>query len=317
MVWFIIIGVLLFLFAGFFALLLYCFDRCFYVREKKMLKEDEYEIAEGECYEPFREYMIARMKETRKLPHEDYSIKSFDNLTLWGKFYDLCEDGAIELMFHGYRGTSERDLCGAVQRCRRLGHSAFIVDQRASTRSDGNVISFGINESKDCLRWVDFVSQKFPERKIIITGISMGAATVLCAAANPLCENVVGVIADCGYSSAKEIIIKVINEDMGVSGKFFYPFVKLSARLFGRFDLEETSPIEAVKKFTLPVLFIHGEDDNFVPCDMSRRLYDACASDKLLFTVKGADHGLSYLIDKEGYIEKFREFERNYINKTE
>ena len=314
MVWFIIATVALLLSAAFYVLLRFCFVRCFYVKEKRILKEDEFETADGECYDPFREYMIEKMKETRALPRKDYSIKSFDGLTLWGSFYELYEKGPIELMFHGYRGTAERDLCGAVNRCRRLGHSAFIVDQRAATRSDGNVITFGVNESKDCLRWVDFVTNLFPERKIIITGISMGGATVLNAASSKLPKNVVGVIADCSYSSAKEIITKVINTDMHLPGKVFYPFVKLSAKLFGKFDLEEISPIESVKKFTLPVLFIHGEDDNFVPCEMSRRLYSACSSDKMLLTVPGADHGLSYLVDKDRYIKTFEEFERKYIS---
>ncbi len=310
MLWF-IIALFILILVLFIVLLEVCFFRCFYVKEKKILKEDEFEIADGECYEPFREYMIERMRETRSEPHTVHKIRSFDGLTLFGNFYDLHSDGAIELMFHGYRGTAERDLCGAVNRCKSLGHSAFIVDQRASTRSDGKVITFGINESKDCLRWVDYLVELFPKRKIILTGISMGAATVLTAAGNPLPENVVGVIADCGFTSPKEIITKVITEDMHIPGKLLYPFVKLSARLFAGFDLEESSALESVKKFTLPVLLIHGEDDNYVPCEMSRRLYAACTSRKTLFTVKGADHGLSYLMDKEGYVKAFEEFERN------
>ena len=81
-------------------------------------------------------------------------------------------------MFHGYRGSSERDLCGGVQRCFKLGRSALLVDQRAHGRSDGHIISFGVNERKDCLAWVDFMVKHFgPDVKIILTGISMGAST--------------------------------------------------------------------------------------------------------------------------------------------
>ena len=211
-------------------------------------------------------------------------------------------------MFHGYRGSAERDLPGGVQRCFKAGRSALLVDQRCSGKSGGNVITFGINEHRDCLAWVDFAVNHFgPDVKIILTGISMGASTVLMAAGNPLPENVIGILADCGYNSAKDIIQKVIGQ-MGLPPKISYPFVKLGARLYGHFDLEETSPEEAMKKCTLPVIFFHGENDDFVPCEMSRTCYDACASRKRLVTIPGAGHGLSYAIAPEAYLTALREF---------
>ena len=84
--------------------------------------------------------------------------------------------------------------------------------------------------------------------------------------------------------------------------------MKLGARIFGRFDLDETSPIEAMKKCPLPVIFFHGEDDDFVPCHMSRENFDACASRKQLVTIPGAGHGLSYAVDPETYIKELRDF---------
>ena len=87
-----------------------------------------------------------------------------------------------------------------------------------------------------------------------------------------------------------------------------YPFVKLGARLYGHFNLEETSPIEAMKKCTKPIIFIHGEADDFVPCEMSRQNYSACASPKTILTVPGAGHGLGYLMDTEGYFRTLEEF---------
>ena len=211
-------------------------------------------------------------------------------------------------MFHGYRGTAERDLSGGVQRCFRVGRSALVVDQRCSGKSGGRVITFGINEHKDCLSWVDFMVKHFgPDVKIILTGISMGGATVLTASGCDLPENVIGILADCPYSSPKEIICKVI-KDMGLPPKIFYPFTKLSARIFGKFDLEETSPLEGVKNCRIPVIFFHGESDDFVPCDMSRELFEACASKKKLVTIPGAGHGLSYAVDPEKYLTSLQEF---------
>ena len=135
----------------------------------------------------------------------------------------------------------------------------------------------------------------------------MGASTVLMAAGTPLPENVVGVLADCGFSSAKEIIKKCARQ-LHLPANLIYPFIKLGAKLFGHFDLEAYSPIEAMKTCKLPVLFFHGESDDFVPCAMSEKLYKACTSPKRILTVPGAGHGLGYLVDNEGYFKAVTEF---------
>lgn len=285
-----------------------CFWMAFYVDRKKT-KREEFPLPDGEIYQPYREQMIQWIKEVRQLPREEVSITSFDGLTLRGNYYEYNPGAPIELMFPGYRGDAERDLCGGVQRCFALGHSALIVDQRACGKSEGNVITFGIRESKDCHSWIDFMLKRFgPDVKIILTGISMGAATVLIAAGDPLPRNVMGVLADCGFTGAKEIIQKVIRQ-MKLPAKLVYPFVKLGARLFGGFNPEETSPEEAVKHCAVPVIFFHGEDDDYVPCYMSAANYDACqAPRKKLVTIPGAGHGLCYPVAPEHYLQVLREF---------
>ena len=285
-----------------------CFRITFYVPNRVVAPNEKIDIPEGEIYEPFRDQMEAWIIEARKMNPKKYYIKSFDGLTLCGKFFEHSPDAEIELMFHGYRGNSERDLSGAVQRCFNLGRSAFIVDQRGSCESEGNVITFGINEHKDCLSWIDFIIKEFGQDvKIIITGISMGASTVLMAAGKNPPANVVGVLCDCGFTSAKEIINKVMKQ-MKIPPKLAYPFVKLGAKLFGKFDLEEYSAIEAARECKIPVIFFHGESDDFVPCEMSRKNYEACASRKQIVTTPNAGHGLCFLIDNEGYYKAVREF---------
>jgi len=286
-----------------------CFRMAFYTKDSEKLSKEEFPIPDGEIYEPFRGVMTDWMKEVRAMPHEDVSVTSFDGLTLRGRYYEYAPGATVELMFHGYRGYADRDLCGGVQRCFALGHSALLVDQRASGISDGNIITFGVKESRDCHTWLSFMQQRFgPDVKIILTGISMGAATVMMAAGRPLPKTVVGVLADCGYTSAKEIIQKIIRQ-MGLPVRLAYPFVKLAARLYGGFDLEETPPVEAVTRCPVPIFFIHGEDDDFVPCDMSRQNYEACnAPRKRLFTVPGAGHGLGYPVQPAQYIDALKEF---------
>jgi len=140
----------------------------------------------------------------------------------------------------------------------------------------------------------------------------MGAATVMMASAERLPANVRYVLADCGYSTAKDIIKKVIRE-MHLPPEILYPFVRLGGRIFGRFDLEETSPLEAVKSSNVPILFIHGNGDDFVPCDMSVELYGACGSEKELVIIEGAGHGLAYPVNKEEYLAALSEFDKKYL----
>ena len=137
----------------------------------------------------------------------------------------------------------------------------------------------------------------------------MGAATVTMASAEKLPENVKYVIADCGYTSPREIIIKVIR-DLGLSPWLVYPFIRLGGRLFGHFDIEDNSPIKAVKNSRIPVFFIHGDADDFVPCHMSEKLAAECVAPNTFVSVNGAVHGLAFPADKELYIRSLRDFER-------
>ena len=285
-----------------------CFRMAFYISDKEKKENAQRALPPGKAYLPYYDAMTGWQQEVKGFFFEEFSVRSFDGLTLKGKYYERYPGAPIELMMHGYRGNAGRDLCGGVQRCFACGRNALLVDQRASGDSDGNVISFGINEHRDCLAWVDFMVSHFgPDVKIILTGISMGAATVVMAAGEELPPNVIGVLADCGYTSAKEIICKVI-KDMGMPVQLSYPFVKLGARLFGRFDLEQSAPIEAIRRAKVPVIFFHGENDDFVPCAMSKAVYDACPTRKHLQTVPGAGHGLAFPKDQEMYLKVLKEF---------
>lgn len=285
-----------------------CFRMGFFSPPRVPQEDGQIDLPEGEIYEPYWDSMRRWAEEAEAMHPETFSVTSFDGLKLYGKFYEYAPGAPIELMFHGYRGSAERDLSGGVQRCFKLGRSALIVDQRGGGRSEGSVITFGINERRDCLTWLEMMGKHFgPEQKIILTGISMGAATVLMAAGEALPPNVIGVLADCGFHSPKAIIKTVIRQ-MGLPDDLLYPFVKLGARIFGHFDLEESSPEEAVKNCRVPVIFYHGEADDYVPWEMSRICYEACPTRKRLVTVPGAGHGLSYPVDMEGYVAAAREF---------
>ena len=144
------------------------------------------------------------------------------------------------------------------------------------------------------------------EAKIILVGISMGAATVTMATELELPDNVIGVIADCGYSSPEAIIRKVMKDEK--YPQILFPLIVGVAKVFGGFDLLEASSEEALKSCKIPVLFIHGEADDFVPCEMTKINYEACASKKMLVTVPKAGHGLSYMVDLDVYRDAINKF---------
>ena len=213
---------------------LVCFLMVFYTSRKPDLRE--FPIPKDPIYQEFKDVIIAWMKEFRSLPYKPVEIISYDGLKLRGKYFECKKSAPIEIMFHGYRGSAYRDLCGGVFRCFELGRNALVVDQRAAGDSEGHIITFGHRESRDCRKWIDFVIENIDENaEIIRTGISMGAATVMMAAGETLPKNVVGVLADCGYTSAKDIIKKVIR-DMKLPASLLYPFVRLGAIIYGRFD---------------------------------------------------------------------------------
>ncbi len=302
-----LLGCLLGLAVAAFIASLVCFFRIFYISDKQKKPKSEFDIPEGAVYEKHREGMISWMKAVRAMPCEEVWVTSFDGLRLRGRFFEHGGGGPIEIMLHGYKGNAERDLSGGVLRARELGHSVLLVDQRAAGKSEGNVVTFGILEKRDALAWVRFVCERFPDRKIILTGVSMGAATVMACAGEELPAAVCGVLADCGYTSA-EAIIKKVMRDMRLPADLLYPFAVLGARLFGHFDLNETPPVEALAHARVPVIFFHGSSDDFVPCYMSEENFAACTSEKRLVIIEGAGHGLAYPINKEKYVSEMRDF---------
>lgn len=234
--------------------------------------------------------------------YEEVNITAQDGTHLCGKLYMLDPSKPFAMMMHGYKSVALVDFCGGYEMVDELGYNKLIIDQRAHGKSGGHTITFGIRESDDCLSWVKYLTDRFgKDIKIALIGVSMGAATVTMATGRAMPPEVKCVIADCGYSSPKEIIIKVMR-DRHIPASM-YLFAKTGARIFGGFSVEEYSSAEAVRHSATPILFIHGEADSFVPCDMSRELYAACISQKRLLTVEGAEHAVSAVVDAKAYRE--------------
>lgn len=263
--------------------------------------EDPYRCPAGRQYRAADEIMLRLVREFAAIPFEEVRIRSYDGLELYGRYYEVRCGAPLQIQMHGYHGTALRDFCGGNKLAREAGLNTLVVDERARGGSGGRSITFGVKERLDCLAWARCAAARFGEETpITLAGVSMGAATVLMAADLPLPGNVKGIIADCPYSSPRAIIEKDA-ADMGPTARLFAPLADWSARLFARFDWESASALSSVRRTKLPILLLHGEDDRFVPCSMSREIAAACATPVRLETFPGAGHGLSYIVDGERY----------------
>lgn len=259
------------------------------------------EIPAGGGFDDYRDQMLKNIDILLETPYERVTVRSHDGLKLVGKYYEGKPGAPLILFFHGYRSTAERDGSGGFQLCREQGWHILMPDQRAHGESQGDTITFGVRERQDCLAWARYAANRMgPETPIFLWGISMGAATVLMTADLPLPETVRGIVADCGYDTPAGILKETLRRWHWPLFPM-YPFAALGARWFGGFSVTETSALDCVRHARLPILLVHGEADQVVPCEMARALRDACASQVELLTVPGASHGISWYVDMPAY----------------
>ena len=272
-------------------------------------QNDPYMDPDGHRYSPETGPMFELIQSMEELPYESVWIRSRDGLRLHGRYYHVRDGAPLQIQMHGYRGHCLRDFCGGNKLAREAGLNTLVIDQRSCGESQGHVISFGVNERWDCLSWAKYAAARWPGIPITLAGISMGAASVLMASDLPLPDAVKGIVADCGFTSPRAII-RAVCWSKPKYFRILYPFTSFSARLFGRFDPNSASAVGAVSNARLPILLIHGEADDFVPCFMSREIASACASPVRLETFPGAGHGRCYLTDPERYTRVVLDFLR-------
>ena len=256
---------------------------------------------EGSQYQAVRDhiYRIAHVME--RYPYESITIQSHDGLKLHGRYYHLKDGAPVEILCHGYRSHPYRDCSGGHSLSRKLGYNALVIDQRAHGESEGTTISFGIQERLDCQRWAHYAAKRFgPDIPLILSGLSMGAATVLMASELDLPESVCAIIADSPYSTPKAILEKVC-QDRRYPLFICRPMISLAAFLFGRFNIHACTAKDAVRHAKVPILLIHGEDDRLVPWTMSQEIAMASASSATLEIFPDAGHGLCYVNDPGKY----------------
>lgn len=307
-----LVGVVLVLFVvPFLYLLYYCYKKIFYYEDSLA---SPYAYGKSDQTVLCEEVLDCAIEEFENAPFEKVTIKSDEGLKLSGRYYHVKDGAPLEIQCHGYKGNAIRDFCGSWKIAKEAGRNVLLIDERSHGNSEGHAITFGILERKDVLKWIQYVNQRFGNTPILLNGVSMGAATVLMTSEMELSENVKGIIADCPYDAPSNIIKKTLREDMGMPEKLIYPFIRMGGIIYGKFDLEKVSPVEAVKNSKVPILLIHGDADRFVPYEMSVNIHEA-APDKIEFhMIHGAGHALNYVTAPEEYTEIINNFTERIFN---
>lgn len=277
----------------------YAYRIAFYSPEKN---RDQVMKPTDPQYNPYRTEMKRIFQQLNDRPCEFVSIVSNDGLRLSGRYYHVKDGAPVDIGFHGYRSHPITDFSGGTELSFQMEHNVLLIDERAHGRSEGKTISFGIRERLDLLNWVDYVVSRFGDDvKILLYGVSMGGATVLMASELNLPKNVKGIIADCPFVSPIEIILDVGRKTMPYFPSWLIrPLAILGARIYGGFDLLEADGVKAVANTKVPILILHGEDDRYVPCEMSN-VVSANPTMVERHTFPGAAHGISYLVDTPRY----------------
>ena len=232
---------------------------------------------------------------------ENIFLPSYDGLRLHGRLLQQPGAKGTILLFHGYRSSWVIDFSIVLPYYFTLGYNLLAVDERAHSESEGTYITFGVRERMDVISWATYMGQKLgPDAPLILGGLSMGATTVLMASCFDFPANVRAIIADCGFTSPYEIAKSVLRRDYPrLPVGLLLPICGLFTRLYAGFGLHDASTLDAVRESRYPILFIHGTGDTFVPCEMTKEAYAACTSEKERVLVDGAEHGKSYLVEKD------------------
>lgn len=216
-------------------------------------------------------------------------------------------------MVHGYRGDSS-SIISPVKHFYEQGYNLLIPDLRGHGQSEGDYIGMGWDDRYDIMGWIDYLVSQNPQAQIILYGVSMGGATVMDVAGENLPSQVKAVIEDCGYTSVWDVFQYHIPMKKWQSEVALH-MASLVTQIRAGYALEDVQPIQQVQKSQIPILFIHGQDDDFVPVDMIDELYlkANCPKEKLI--IKGAGHAQSCSTDAKTYYQTIFQFIHRYTKK--
>lgn len=290
------------------------YQACVRQKEYNWLNEDEISKT---SYNKYYKAIVASNQWLMDHNAQDLYIDSTDGLKLHGLWIPVDDAKGTVILAHGYKSTMLVDFSFVLDFYNTLGMNLLIPDQRSHGKSEGKFITFGVKESDDMLQWLQYHNQHFGAFPVVLSGLSMGASTMLYLADADLPGNVKGIIADCGFTSPKAIMSHVFKSVTHLPSGPSVWATGLFTKIFAGFSLTEKDTRRSLAGSRVPVFMIHGKEDGFVPCSMTEEGYAACTSDKQLLLVEGADHGVSFLFDSDGYTNMLIDFFEKNIGGTQ
>ena len=306
MLWlWILLGVIGFIVILFFVTLFFIYHGSFYTPIKGQ-NEDMVFTGVTEQYGNIKE-IKTMVQACLDMPFEPTSITSFDHKKLVARVYRNPKSDTVCIMCHGYRGTPCRDFSGGGVDMVNNGFNVILISERGHYGSEGHSITFGVREKEDVKSWIDYARKEFGEdKRIVLVGISMGAASVLMA--SDYLKEGDKVIADCPFTTPREVICSTIKNFLHMNPTLLWPVANLSSIIYGHTNLAKEDANVHVKKSKAKILIIHGEEDKLIPYQFSKRIANE-NPDKVRYELfPKAEHGISYIIDKERYQRVVNEF---------
>ena len=229
-----------------------------------------------------------------KSNYSDKYIESYDKLQLHS--YVVSQNSnKWAIVVHGYGGSGKL-MSDKSKYFYDMGYNVLIPDLRGHGKSEGDYIGMGWKDRLDIISWINFIIKENPNAEIVLHGTSMGAATVLMTSGENLPSNVKAIVADCAYTSAWDEFSYQLESYLKVPSSYILNVTNMVTKLKAGYSLKEASALECVKKATVPILYIHGDKDKFVPYSMMDKLYDATNSPKEKLTIEGGEHANSDLV---------------------
>ncbi len=246
-----------------------------------------------------KEKLVIRSTHKKKNLHADYLLPKMDS--------DI-----FVVLVHGY-SAAPRNMGVYAKHYYELGYNIIAPSMNGHADSETQRITMGWEDRLDIIDWINYIVEDYPDAKIIVHGVSMGSATTMMALGEELPENVKVAVADCGFTSIWDIFDYKISKVVNIPGDPILTSANTVNKIVSGFDYKKASAIEQLKKATVPTLFIHGEEDTFVPFEMLQKLYDAAACEKDIVTIPGAPHARNSIVDPERYWTAVDNFVKKYI----